>query len=191
MSVESAWLSISATPLAGLVVVGRRRLEDSRGAFSRIFCAEELRRAGLDSGVAQINHSVTRRRGSVRGLHFQYAPHGETKLVNCVRGEVFDVAIDLRRDSPTFLRWHAEVLSEANGRSLFIPRGFAHGFQALTDDCALIYLHSTPYAPHSEGGLSVIDQTLAIRWPLPFGDISERDAALATLTADFPGLAGE
>jgi dTDP-4-dehydrorhamnose 3,5-epimerase len=188
MSVEAPWLSISSTPLADLVVIGHRRLEDSRGAFSRIFCAEELRRAGLNNGVAQINHSFTRRRGSVRGLHFKRAPHSETKLVSCVRGEVFDVAVDLRRGSRTFLRWHAEVLSVANGRSLLIPPGFAHGFQALTDDCELIYLHSMPYAPHAEGGVRVTDPTIAIPWPLPFADISERDAALATLLADFPGL---
>ena len=188
MTAPAAWLQVTATPLAGLVVVERRRRDDSRGFFSRLFCAEELGAAGLDTSVTQVNHSFTRRRGSVRGLHFQYPPHGETKFVSCLRGEVFDLAVDLRRGSPTYLQWHAELLSDTNGHSLFIPPGFAHGFQTLSDDCELIYLHSVPYAPGAEGGLNPTDPALGIRWPLPLTDISDRDAAHAPLGADFTGL---
>jgi len=180
--------TIVPTPLEGLVCVQRLKLEDSRGFFSRFFCAEELLDVGFQDPVAQINHTLTRRRGSVRGLHFQYPPHGEDKLVSCIRGEVFDVAVDLRKDSSTFLRWHAERLSADNVRSLLIPKGFAHGFQALSDDAELIYLHSRAYTPGAEGGLNVLDPMLAIDWPLQFADISDRDAKHPGLSSDFGGI---
>jgi len=181
-------LGIEPTPLEGLFVVQRRLQEDSRGYFSRFFCSEELADCGFTLPVAQINHTLTRRRGAARGLHFQRQPHAEDKLVSCLRGEVWDVAVDLRRGSPTFLRWHAERLSADNHRSLLIPQGFAHGFQALSDDCELIYLHSRAYHRESEGGLNLADPALAIAWPLPFADVSERDTGQAFLTIDFPGL---
>src|SRR5258708_5995830 len=123
------------TPLAGLALIERARREDQRGFFSRLFCAEELRSAGFDSPVAQINQTLTLRRGAVRGLHFQYPPHAEIKFVSVLKGEVLDVAVDLRKGSKTFLQWHGEVLSADNRRSLLIPRGFAHGFQTLTESC--------------------------------------------------------
>jgi dTDP-4-dehydrorhamnose 3,5-epimerase len=188
VNTASARLSHSATPLTGLNVIERQRREDARGAFCRLFCADELAAAELAMPIAQINESITRRRGCVRGLHFQHPPHAETKLVMCIVGEVFDVAVDLRRGSPTFLKWHAERLSEANGRGLYIPAGFAHGFQTLTDDCRLIYLHSAPYVPASEDGLSATDPVLAIDWPLPVGELSPRDANHPALRADFSGL---
>lgn len=142
----------------------------------------------IAGSVNGANHSVTRRRGSVRGLHFQYPPHGEVKLVSCLRGEVFDLAVDLRRHSPTYLKWHAELLSNSNRRSLLIPRGFAHGFQTLSDDCELLYLHSAPYAPGADGGLNPADPALGIPWPLPLADISERDASRAMIGTGFTGL---
>ncbi|MDM0033296.1 dTDP-4-dehydrorhamnose 3,5-epimerase family protein [Variovorax sp. J22P271] len=179
---------VSATGLAGLKLVQRQLRVDSRGFFSRFFCAEELRLAGFAQPVAQINHTLTRQRGTVRGMHFQHPPHGEDKLVSCLRGEIFDVAVDLRRDSPTFLQWHAEVLSSENGRSLLIPKGFAHGFQTLDDDTELLYLHSTPYVQSSEGGLNPADPALAIDWPLPLGELSARDAGHALLTPEFRGV---
>jgi dTDP-4-dehydrorhamnose 3,5-epimerase len=176
------------TPLVGLTVVERLQRADSRGFFSRFFCAAELGSAGFDQPVAQINHTLTRHRGAVRGLHFQYPPHAEVKLISVLRGEVFDVAVDIRKGSPTFLRWHAVTLSADNARSLLVPQGFAHGFQTLTDDCELIYLHSTSYAPKAEGALQVRDPALHIQWPLPIGDISPRDAAHAAIPADFAGV---
>lgn len=181
-------LSITPTPLAGLVRVQRTCIEDSRGFFSRFFCADTLRAAGFDAPVAQMNHTSTRHRGTVRGLHFQHPPHAEIKIVNCLRGEVFDVAVDLRRGSSTFLRWHAEILSADNHASLLIPRGFAHGFQTLTDDCELIYLHSTAYAPGSEGALNALDPGLGIGWPLAVTDMSARDRTHPPLAPGFEGI---
>ena len=179
---------ITPTALDGLLRIQRQKHEDVRGFFSRFFCAEEMAAIGFAQPIAQINHTRTRRRGSVRGLHFQHPPHAEDKLVSCLHGEVFDVAVDLRRGSSTFLRWHAEVLGAGNMRSLLIPKGFAHGFQALSDDAELIYLHSAPYVPEAEGALNMLDPALDIRWPLPFADISERDAAHPHLTLEFSGI---
>lgn len=146
--------------------------------------------AGVSSKpLVQVNHTLTRRRGTVRGMHFQWPPHAETKFVSCLAGEILDVAVDLRRHSPTFLRWHGEILSVANQRSLLIPEGFAHGFQALTDDCELLYLHTAAYAPGAEGALNALDPRLAIAWPLPVTDRSERDCLHALVADDFEGLA--
>ena len=168
-----------STPLHGLMVVQRKPVEDSRGFFARFFCADEFRQAGFTKPIAQINHTLTRKKGVVRGLHFQRPPHAETKVVSCLKGDIFDVAIDLRRGSPTFLRWHGEVLSAENQKSLLIPEGFAHGFQTLTDDCELVYLHSTSFHPEAEGALNVSDPKLAIAWPLAMAELSERDRAHA------------
>jgi len=180
--------TVEPTPLRGLVCVQRKRLEDARGFFSRLFCAEELAAAGWQGPVAQINHTWTRQRGAVRGLHFQHAPHAEDKLVSCLRGEVFDVAVDLRRGSPTMLRWHGERLSASNGRALLIPRGFAHGFQTLSDDCEMLYLHSSRYEPQAEGALNIHEPRLGISWPLPVAELSARDAAHPYLDPAFSGI---
>lgn len=182
-------LAITDLPLAGLKRVERQRRGDTRGFLARVFCADELRGAGWTDPVAQINHTYTARKGTVRGMHFQRPPHAEMKLVSCLRGEVWDVAVDIRAGSPTFLRWHAEVLSADNGYALLIPRGFAHGFQALSDDAELLYCHSAPYNAPAEGGLNPRDRKLAIAWPLPVTDISDRDARLATLDDGFAGVA--
>lgn len=176
------------TALAGLTVVCRKQSEDGRGSFTRMFCAEEFRKIGLAKPIAQINHSVTRCKGVVRGLHFQYPPHAETKIVSCLKGEIFDVAVDLRADSPTFLCWHGEVLSAENRKALCIPEGFAHGFQALEDDCELLYLHTECYTPTAESALNVTDPRLNIAWPLPIAELSERDHAHPFIGPDFAGV---
>jgi dTDP-4-dehydrorhamnose 3,5-epimerase len=181
-------LHLEDTPLAGLQRVRRTRLGDERGFLTRIFCADELRDAGWAGPVAQINHTRTRQRGSVRGLHFQLAPHGEKKLVQCLRGEVWDVALDLRRGSPTFLRWHAERLSEDNDTALLIPEGFAHGLQTLEDDVDMLYCHSAAYAADAEGGVHPREPRAAIAWPLPIAALSPRDEARPLLDARFTGL---
>jgi dTDP-4-dehydrorhamnose 3,5-epimerase len=162
------------TPIQGLLVVDRMPFRDERGFFSRLFCREEFSAFKFE-GVSQIGHSMTRERGTVRGLHFQCPPHADTKFVSCVAGAIFDVAVDMRPDSSTYLQWHAEVLSAANFRSMLIPRGFGHGFQTLTEDCLLIYLHDEAYEPSSEGGLNALDPRLSIAWPLPIGTMSKRD----------------
>lgn len=180
--------SITNLPPAGLKLVERQNLGDSRGFLSRLFCAEELAAAGWTKPIAQINQTVTARRGTVRGMHFQYPPHAEMKLVICLRGAIWDVAVDLREDSPTFLGWHAEELSAANRRALLIPEGFAHGFQALADDCELLYMHSSTYAAAAEGAVNCRDPRLGISWPLPIVELSQRDQDHPMLTSDFEGL---
>lgn len=183
-----ARFEVLSAPLAGLRCVQRQRLGDARGFLSRLFCAEELAVAGWLQPVAQINHTFTAARGTVRGMHYQRPPHAETKLVSCLAGEVWDVAVDLRAGSPTFLQWHAELLSADNGRALLIPEGFAHGFQALSDDVSMLYLHSAAYVPQAEAGLQAQDPRLAIAWPLPVQGLSPRDAAHAVLGPDFQGV---
>lgn len=180
--------SLSVLPLAGLVAVERHPLGDSRGFLARLFCAEALASAGWKRPIAQINHTYTAKRGTVRGLHFQRPPNAEMKLVSCLRGEVWDVAVDLRADSPTFLQWHAERLSAANSRALLIPEGFAHGFQALSDDVELLYCHSAAYAVESEAGLHPLDPRLDIRWPLNVAQMSPRDVGHPLIESGFEGV---
>ena len=180
--------NVTALPLAGLQRVERENRGDARGFLSRLFCVEELAKAGWRKPVAQINQTVTTRRGVVRGMPFQHPPHAEMKLVTCLRGVIFDVAVDLRHGSPTFLRWHGEELSSDNRKALLIPEGFAHGFQTLSDDCELIYVHSAPYRADAEGGLSPRDAALAIAWPLEISEVSDRDARHPPIDAAFKGV---
>jgi dTDP-4-dehydrorhamnose 3,5-epimerase len=180
--------SLIDLPLAGLKLVERQYLGDSRGFFSRMFCSSELASAGWIKPVEQINLTSSARAGTLRGMHFQHPPHAEMKLVSCVRGAIWDVAVDLRADSPTYLRWHAQELSADNRRALLIPEGFAHGFQTLVDDCELLYCHSAPYVAGAEGGINAHDPALAITWPLPISEMSERDRRHPSLTRELIGL---
>jgi dTDP-4-dehydrorhamnose 3,5-epimerase len=180
--------TLTETGIGGLRIVQRQRLGDERGFLSRIFCSDELASAGWYKPIAQINHTWTQQQGTVRGLHFQHPPYAEMKLVTCLRGAVWDVGLDLRAGSSSFLQWRAVELSADNGRALLIPEGFAHGFQALTDDCELLYLHSAPYAAQAESGLSATDQGLGIGWPLPITLQSERDLRHPVVTPEFTGL---
>jgi dTDP-4-dehydrorhamnose 3,5-epimerase len=180
---------ILATPLRGLKVLQRKPIGDARGYLERVFCTDDLATVLHGKGIAQINRTFTAKRGTVRGMHLQWPPHAETKFVNCLRGEVFDVAIDLRRGSPTFLKWHAQVLSADNHMTMMIPEGFAHGLQTLSNDCELLYLHTAPFSPEAEGGFNAQDPMLSIHWPEPIAEQSARDAALAMLTHEFAGVA--
>lgn len=175
-------------PIPGLRLLQRKPIGDERGYLERLFCSEELKSLIPGKNIAQINHTLTARRGTVRGMHYQRPPHAETKFVSCLRGEVLDVAVDLRRGSPTFLQWHAEILSADKHNTLVIPEGFAHGFQALVDDCEMLYLHTTAYQAEAEGGLNAKDPKLAIRWPLPIAELSARDSAHPAVPPDFHGL---
>lgn len=163
-------------------------MSDARGYLQRLFCSNELTEFGWTHAIAQINHTLTRRRGSVRGLHLQLPPHAEMKLITCLRGEVWDVAVDLRQHSDTFLQWHAVHLSADNQRSYLIPAGFAHGFQTLSDDVEMLYCHSAPYAPTCEMGVHALDERLAISWPLPIADMSDKDTNWVRLRPDFQGV---
>lgn len=180
--------AITKTQLADLLIVERMCRGDDRGYLSRFFCAEELYAAGFRDPIVQINQTLTKSTGAVRGMHFQLPPAAEDKFVSCLRGSIFDVAVDLRRNSPTFLRWHGEILSADNLKSLFIPKGFAHGFQTLESNCELLYLHTAAYRPDLEGALNFADPALAISWPLPVTDISPRDRDHAHISTDFNGI---
>lgn len=183
-----SWLTTRDLPLEGVKLVTRRRASDHRGFLSRIFCFAELAEAGWTKPVSQVNHSFTARRGTIRGMHYQRPPHAEMKCVACISGEVFDVAVDLRRGSPGFLKWHGERLSAERGDSILIPEGFAHGFQALTDDVELIYFHSEIFTPDAEEVINPLDPRLAIKWPLTVEDISHRDSTSPMLTDSFRGI---
>ena len=176
------------TPLDGLFKIDRKPIKDSRGAFSRFFCIEEFKEVRFNNSIQQINHSITKQKGTVRGLHFQYPPFSETKIVSCMKGVVFDVAVDLRQHSPTFLQWHAEILSAENQSALFIPDGFAHGFQTLEDNCELLYLVSNIYSPDSEGGVHSLDSKIAINWPLEVAKMSKRDRIQPYIDKAFKGI---
>jgi dTDP-4-dehydrorhamnose 3,5-epimerase len=183
-----ARFEFSDTPIAGLKLIRRHTIADARGYLSRLYCAEEFAAAGVLLPLVQINHTLTRTTGSVRGMHYQMAPHAERKIVNCLRGQVFDVAVDLRRNSPTFLKWHGAVLTGSNLCSHFIPEGFAHGFQCLSEDCELLYFHTAAYRPEAERALNAADPRLAVAWPLTITEMSERDRAHPMLTPEFAGL---
>jgi dTDP-4-dehydrorhamnose 3,5-epimerase len=175
------------TSLNGLQIITSKLKSDKRGSFSRLFCAHELANAIGERKIVQINQSLTMKKGAVRGLHFQKPPHAEMKLVRCLKGCVWDVAVDLRANSPTLFQWHAEKLSAESNNMMVIPEGFAHGFQVLEPDSMLLYLHTAYYAPESEGGLHPNDPKLAIEWPLEITELSERDCAHRFLTTTSTG----
>ncbi len=181
-------MNTTATGIEGVMLVETQRRTDARGSFARLFCEDELGAVLGGRRIMQINHSVTAERGCVRGLHYQRAPHAEMKLVRCLKGRVWDVAVDLRAGSPTFGKWHAQELTAVNDRMLVIPEGCAHGFQVLEAGSELLYLHTAAYAPDAEGGVDCRDPSLAIAWPLAVSGLSDRDARLAPLAADFKGL---
>ncbi len=181
-------MKFTETALSGCFVIEVDRREDQRGWFSRTYCDEEFHKIGFSGTWVQHNHSFTAKRGSIRGMHFQKMPVGEIKLIRCVSGKVFDVAVDLRPHSPTFLKWHAEELSAENGKMFFIPKGFAHGFQTLTDHAELIYCHSERYQPGYEGGINHNDERLKISWPLPVTEISDRDRHHPIIDNKFEGV---
>lgn len=182
-------MKLTPTPLHGMWTVQTPARSDERGRFARLFCSEAFATIRPDLRFVQVNHSVTAQRGTVRGLHYQTGAHAEAKLIRCLRGRVFDVAVDLRPQSPTFGRWHAVELTEDNNLQVFIPEGCAHGFQALTDDAHLLYQHTAAYAPEAEGGVAHDDPELAIAWPLPVSVVSERDRAHPRLRSVLEGTA--
>ena len=176
------------TPITDLKIVQRKPISDDRGFLSRLYCQDDFKLMGFNKPISQINQTLTKKKGAVRGLHYQLAPFVEAKLVTCIKGEIFDVAVDLRRDSPTYLSWHAEVLSENDHKSFLIPEGFAHGFQTISDDCELIYLHTAPYSKEHERGLNYADKKLDINWPLKISEISDRDLTHTMIKDELEGI---
>lgn len=181
-------MKLHDTPIAGLCLVESTPVVDQRGRFERVYCEQALAPLHCGLRVAQANLSTTLGPGALRGLHYQDQPAPEAKLVRCLRGRVFDVAVDLRAGSPTFLHWHAVELAEGSPHALFIPEGFAHGFQVLSDEAQLLYLHTAAWNPECEGGLRHDDPVLGIRWPLPVTTISSRDRTHALLGPQFIGI---
>ncbi|MFC1515415.1 dTDP-4-dehydrorhamnose 3,5-epimerase [Thermodesulfobacteriota bacterium] len=181
-------MKISPTRIEDLFTLEIEPFQDDRGRFARIFCKKEMDLLLGARNVCQINHSITVNKGVLRGLHFQYPPGAEMKLITCIRGSVFDVAIDIRKDSPTFLRWHSEILAENNRKMICIPEGFAHGFQTLESNTELIYFHTDFYEPSHEGGIRYDDPRVEIEWPLEVSEISDRDHGHQYLTESFGGI---
>lgn len=172
----------TSTGIEGLYVLESAPIGDHRGLFARLLCARELAEIGLEKPIAQINLSRTQAKGTIRGMHFQHPPHAEIKIVRCLRGACFDVAVDLRPHSPSYLKWHGEILTPDNFKAMYIPEGFAHGFQTLEPDTELLYCHTEFYTPEAEGGVRFDDPSIGIAWPLPVADLSARDGQFEYMT---------
>lgn len=177
MSIDLVVTPLMRTEGPAPAFVRRNPIHDERGFFGRIFSADDLLPFGWPGGVAHVNHSYTAKAGTVRGLHYQLDPYPEAKLVTCIRGAVLDIALDAREGSPTRFAHVAAELSADDGGAMLVPAGFAHGFQALTDDVELIYLHSWPHVPEAQAGFRPDDPALEIAWPLPIALTSAKDAA--------------
>jgi dTDP-4-dehydrorhamnose 3,5-epimerase len=174
-------MNFTPTKLEGAFLLDLEPREDPRGFFARAYCVKELEAHGLALNIVQANVAFTRRKGTVRGLHYQVPPAAETKLMRCTRGAIFDLIVDLRPGSPTYLQHAGVELTAENRRSFLIPAGFAHGYQSLSDDAEVTYLVSEFYRPECERGLRYDDPALAIRWPLPVAMISDKDTSWPTL----------
>jgi dTDP-4-dehydrorhamnose 3,5-epimerase len=175
-------------PLKGAYTLKPKYMKDNRGAFGRLFCREDFRQLGHEKEILQINHSVNQVRGSVRGMHYQTKPKCEIKIVKCIKGAVFDVIVDLREESATFLQWASVELSAQNQKMIYIPEGFAHGFQVLESGSELLYLHSEYYSPGYEAALNYRDPILGITWPLSPTEVSEKDKKQSFIDEKFKGL---
>lgn len=180
--------NIHSLPLAGLKLIERKPFGDSRGFLARLFCENDLVKCGWSQPVSQINQTYTAKKGTVRGLHYQCPPHAEMKLVSCLQGQIWDVAVDLRLDSPTFLHWYGAELSAENNHALLIPEGFAHGFQTLSNDVELLYCHSAAYDSKAEAGIHIMEPLVAIEWPLTISECSERDQSFPLLDDEYLGV---
>lgn len=176
------------TSLQGAYTIELEPFQDQRGLFARTYCVDEFAEIGHQKPFVQFNHSHTNLKGALRGLHYQNPPHAEIKLIRCIKGGVYDVIVDIRRDSPTFLKHIGVELTEKNMRMIYVPEGFAHGFQTLENDTQLIYHHTASYKPSAEGGLRYDDPALNINWPLPITELSKKDKIYMHLDTDFLGI---
>lgn len=176
------------TLLKGAFLIDLEPFSDERGMFARTFCEKEFAQIGHQKRFVQFNHSLTKEKGTLRGMHYQHPPCAEIKLIRCVRGRVLDVIIDIRKGSPTFLQSISAELSSENMKMIYVPEGFAHGFQTLEDNSALIYHHSAFYAPDYEGGLHYADPALKIQWPLTPKNVTKKDRNHSFITEYFEGV---
>ena len=176
------------TPIENLFALRTSKIGDNRGYLSRLFCADELESYGWSAPLIQVNFTSTLSKGTVRGFHFQHPPFVEYKYIRCLSGRVYDVALDLRRDSDTFLHTHTQILSADNNMSFLIPPGVAHGFQSLTDNAELLYLHSQQYSPKYEDGVNPLDPRIKLDWPEQISNISEKDSNRPYLSDTYKGV---
>ena len=181
-------MHVNSTNISDLFVVDTNHHIDSRGTFARFFCDNSLKKIVKHRNILQINHSTSSSIGSIRGLHYQTPPFSEMKLVRCIKGSVWDVAVDIRYGSPSFLKWHAELLTSKNSKMMVIPEGFAHGFQVMEKDSELIYLHTEFYNKDADSGILYDDEKLSIAWPLPVSNISEKDKCYNKINDEFKGV---
>jgi len=181
-------MKFTELPLKSACVIDSEPFEDKRGLFERIFCEKEFKEISRSKKIVQINHSFTKEKGTLRGMHYQEPPMTEIKMVKCLRGSVYDVIIDLRKGSDTFLKWFGETLSSDNRRMMYVPEGFAHGFQTLELDCELLYFHTEYYSPDYERAVRFNDPKVGIKWPLDITEISERDMSHELLSGSFEGV---
>jgi dTDP-4-dehydrorhamnose 3,5-epimerase len=188
MKTSMSRFDASPTGLDGLLVLQRKLASDDRGLFGRLFCADDLRLFGWDKSLAQSNISITQGVGTVRGMHFQRPPHAEMKLVTCIAGSVFDVAIDIREASKTKLQHFGIELSAENQKTMLIPEGFAHGFQCLSERATLIYFHSAAFHAEAADGLNPQDPKLNIQWPFKVSRLSEKDKSYAMIGDTYKGV---
>jgi dTDP-4-dehydrorhamnose 3,5-epimerase len=181
-------MNFTETSLNGSFIIELDLFEDERGWFARYFCKNEFQNIGHTKEWVQMNHSVSHKKGSLRGMHYQVKPHKEIKMVRCISGSVYDVIIDLRKDSQSFLKWFGVELSAGNKKMIYIPEGFAHGFQCLTDNCQLLYHHTEFYQPGAEAGVRYDDPLVNISWPQEVTVISARDQQHPLLDKSFKGI---
>lgn len=181
-------MTFTETPLKGSYIIGITPWGDNRGWFARTYCKNEFEQIGHTKEWVQLNHSFSAKKGTIRGMHYQLPPHSEIKMIRCIAGAVYDVIVDIRKGSPTFLQSFGAELSAENKNMMYIPAGFAHGFQALTDNAELIYHHAEFYTPAAEAGLLYNDPALNIQWPLPVSEMSERDQRHPIIDSTFKGI---
>lgn len=181
-------MTFTETKLKGSFIVDLNLFTDERGAFARTYCKRDFKEIGHDKEFVQFNQSYNTHKGTLRGMHYQIPPFKEIKLVRCIRGAVYDVIIDIRQNSSTFLQYFAVELSADNRRSLYIPEGFAHGFQTLEDNTELVYHHSEYYTPNANSGLYYLDPVFNIQWPIAVSKISEKDKNLKLIDQSFKGI---
>jgi dTDP-4-dehydrorhamnose 3,5-epimerase len=181
-------MKFNESKIKGLYIVELQPFIDERGFFVRSYCDKALEKVGITKPIKQINHSSTSKVGAIRGMHYQCSPYTEIKMVRCIAGEVFDVAIDLRKDSDTFLQWHGEYLSAGDFKMMVIPEGFAHGFQAIKKNTEIFYPSTVSYTPKAELGILFSDESIGIEWPLQVTDISDKDLKHELITKEFKGI---
>lgn len=181
-------MEFNPTDIKGLYSISLNKLEDERGLFARTYCKQAFKKIGFDKEFVQFNHSCNKYKGTIRGMHFQQMPYSETKLIRCIQGAVYDVSVDLRKGSPTFMQHYGINLSAENMISILIPEGFAHGFQTLSENAILIYHHTEYYTPTADSGIRYNDPALGINWPLTPAAVSEKDKTYTLIDAQFKSI---